>query len=77
MIPSQSDLRRAHGTPKEFAAAVYRAVGEISLDEAEAAISKYQREWDEAMTAPCPLCGQTSGPKILMGNYCSECQRGL
>lgn len=46
---AQKTLARKHGTPAEFAAAVYQAVpSDISMDEAAAAISKYNREWAEA-----------------------------
>lgn len=46
---AQKALAKKHGTPAEFAAAVYRAVpSEISMDEAAAAVSKYNREWAEA-----------------------------
>ena len=47
--PGQRRLQKKHGTPAEFAQAVYRCVpGDISMDEAKAAIAKYQREWDAA-----------------------------
>ncbi len=42
------ELYKKHGTPAEFARAVYSAIGEISVAEAEAAIAKYEKEWDEA-----------------------------
>ena len=43
------DLANKHGTPAEFAQAVYRAVpGFISMDEARTAIEKYNRKWAEA-----------------------------
>jgi hypothetical protein len=41
-------LRLAHGTPAEFARAVWAAIGEISVAEAQAAIAKYEQEWREA-----------------------------
>lgn len=45
----QVELRREHGTPAEFASAVYGSVpGDISMDEARAAIEDYNREWAEA-----------------------------
>jgi len=41
-------LKKKHGTPAEFAAAVYKAVPEfISMDEARAAIEKYNKEWNK------------------------------
>jgi hypothetical protein len=48
-MKTTEELRKAHGTPREFADAVWRAVGEISIAEASAAIAKYQREYDEAV----------------------------
>ncbi|WP_423176256.1 MULTISPECIES: hypothetical protein [unclassified Stenotrophomonas maltophilia group] len=44
----QRALKEAHGTPEAFASAVWRAVGEISVDEAQTAINKYQAEWEAA-----------------------------
>jgi hypothetical protein len=42
-------LAKKHGTPAEFAAAVYLAVpGYISMDEAAEAVTKYNREWVKA-----------------------------
>lgn len=44
----QKALAKKHGTPAEFASAVYRAVpGDISMDEASAAVEKYNREWNQ------------------------------
>jgi hypothetical protein len=49
LSPAQKKLRRKHGTPAQFAAAVYNCVpGDISMDEAKAAIEKYSREWSAA-----------------------------
>lgn len=45
----QAALVKKHGTPAEFAQAVYRCVpGDISMDEARAAVDKYNREWQAA-----------------------------
>jgi hypothetical protein len=45
----QMVLAKKHGTPAQFASACYDAVpGYISMDEAAAAIDKYNREWAEA-----------------------------
>lgn len=45
----QKALAKKHGNPAEFAAAVYQCVpSDISMDEAAAAISKYNHEWAEA-----------------------------
>lgn len=45
----QKELRRKHGTPAEFAAKCYAAVpGECSMDEARAAVEKYNQEWEAA-----------------------------
>ena len=49
LTDAQIKLARKHGTPAEFAVACwYACPAEISADEAEAAIAKYQREWDKA-----------------------------
>lgn len=46
---SQKHLARKHGTPPEFARAVYEAVPSfISMAEADQAIKKFNREWDLA-----------------------------
>lgn len=44
----QRRLKRKHGSPLTFAKACINAIGDISYGEAEAAIRKYAREWDEA-----------------------------
>jgi hypothetical protein len=45
----QIRLKVKHGTPAEFARAVYECVpGDISMDEARAAIEKYNQEWLKA-----------------------------
>lgn len=47
----QHALAKKHGTPAEFAVAVYQAVPEfLSMTEAGDAVTKYQREWDAAGT---------------------------
>lgn len=49
LTEAQRILARKHGTPAEFARAVYKTVPEfISMDEARAAIDKYNKEWEEA-----------------------------
>lgn len=49
LTPNQRKLAKKHGTPAEFAQAVYKCVpGDISMDEARAAVDKYNREWAEA-----------------------------
>jgi hypothetical protein len=48
LTDKQEALRRKHGTPDQFAAACQRALGDISLDEMNAAVLKYQREWTDA-----------------------------
>ena len=49
MSKRQKALAKKHGTPAEFARAVYETVpGFISMDEARDAINKYNREWVEA-----------------------------
>lgn len=44
----QRRLLRKHGSPRAFARGVTEAIGEISVDEAEAAILKYKTEWEAA-----------------------------
>lgn len=45
----QMQLALKHGTPAEFAKAVYAIVpSDISMDEARAAIEKYNQEWANA-----------------------------
>ena len=48
MNSAQQELEARHGTPAEFSKAVWSVLGEISVAEAQAAIEKYEREWDEA-----------------------------
>ena len=45
---TRAEKQRAHGTPQEFRRAVIAAIGEISVDEANAAIDRYEREWEAA-----------------------------
>lgn len=47
-MKTQQQMQADHGTPAEFAKAVWNALGEISVAEAQAAIEKYEREWHEA-----------------------------
>ncbi|HVX56949.1 MAG TPA: hypothetical protein VHA37_04405 [Candidatus Saccharimonadales bacterium] len=45
----QKRLVKKHGTPAQFARACYECVpGDISMDEARAAVEKYNREWGAA-----------------------------
>ena len=44
-------LVKAHGTYQEFEAAVWNALGAISVDEAMAACEKYRRELTDARLA--------------------------
>jgi hypothetical protein len=44
----QRRLQEKHGTPRQFAKDVIQAIGEISVPAAEAAIKRYEREWDAA-----------------------------
>ncbi len=49
MTPEQERMAKAHGTPREFSAAVWAAMPEfLSWAEAEDAVAKYQAEWDAA-----------------------------
>lgn len=45
---TKAELAAKHGTPKEFAKACLAALGEISYEEAQAAISDYEEEWARA-----------------------------
>jgi len=55
LTPKQRKLVKKHGTPAEFAQAVYKCVpGDISMDEAQAAVGKYNREW-LAAGKPSPI----------------------
>ena len=45
----QQELLARHGTPAEFSKAVYACCpSDISMDEARAAIDKYNTEWEAA-----------------------------
>lgn len=46
--PGQKELEAKHGTPRGFAAACVRALGEISIDEVQEGIAKYKERWDAA-----------------------------
>jgi len=49
LSPAQKKLRRKHGTPAQFASAVFGTVpGFCSMDEAKAAIDRYNAEWRAA-----------------------------
>jgi hypothetical protein len=48
LTDKQKELKVKHGTPEQFEAAVWRALGEISVKEAIDGIHKYEREWAEA-----------------------------
>jgi len=49
LTPGQKRLKAKYGTPAEFAVACYESVpGHISMDEARAAVEKYNREWAKA-----------------------------
>lgn len=49
MTPQQRKLAKKHGTPAEFAQAVYKCVpGDISMDEARASVEKYNYDWNQA-----------------------------
>lgn len=56
LTAAQQELQAKHGTPEQFEASCWRAVGEfISVDEARAAIRKYQTEWRIAGLAPAAV----------------------
>ena len=52
--PTKEELRKKHGTPKEFADAIWAAWADlfITMEEAKAAIHKYHNEWDNAEEKP-------------------------
>lgn len=46
MTRAQRVLAKKHGTPAEFEVACYKAVpGMVSMDEAKAAIARYEEQW--------------------------------
>lgn len=45
---ARRSLMQKHGSPFAFAKACANALGEISVDEAKAAIAKYLKQWKEA-----------------------------
>jgi hypothetical protein len=45
---AQKTLQRLHGTVDEFTDAVIRAIGDIGIDEALAAIREYRLRWEAA-----------------------------
>lgn len=45
---NRAEMRVTHGAPEQFNEAVFRAIGEISVKEADAAVAKYAREWAAA-----------------------------
>jgi hypothetical protein len=53
LSPGQAELRERHGTPEEFAKAVWAACDTLNCttDEAEAAIGNYRIEWARAGAA--------------------------
>jgi len=48
--PTQETLRKNHGTPAEFSAAVWRAQGDgfVTAEEAARGIREYENEWSNA-----------------------------
>lgn len=48
LTKGQQGLIRKHGSPKEFAIAAWGMVGEISVDEAQVAIHKYNSEFSNS-----------------------------
>lgn len=46
--PGQQKLAEKHGTPLKVAESIIKAVGEISIDEAEAAVTRYLHQWEAA-----------------------------
>lgn len=54
MTPAQQALQAAHGTVEEFTDAVINAIGEISVAEAQRAISEYRQRWRDASLPESP-----------------------
>lgn len=50
--PAQMKLAMFHGTPEEFDMALLNALGEISIDEYNAASAKYRRQFRAAGVNP-------------------------
>lgn len=46
ITPKQKELQTRHGTPKQFAEACIKAIGDISPAEAQAAVARYLNEWN-------------------------------
>lgn len=53
---TRAEKQKAHGTPQEFRRAVIAALGEISIDDANAAIDRYEREWELLPSEACSIC---------------------
>lgn len=51
---TRDELRQRHGTPETFERSVRAAIGEISVDEAEAAIDAYRTTWRLAPVGEVP-----------------------
>lgn len=62
---TRAELTKKHGTPPEFAAAVYRTVPEfLSMDEARDAVDRYAKEWFECGDA-APNAGHEGQAGVL------------
>lgn len=48
LTKAQKTLKRLHGTVEEFTDAVIGAIGDVSKDEALAAIRDYRKRWEQA-----------------------------
>lgn len=87
MTAKQALLAKKYGTPGEFYRACFGALGEISVNEAQAAYRKYKREWDDAgpiITPPGPAkllrshvelkkwLHKRMGDKIVLTNGCFD-----
>jgi hypothetical protein len=48
LTKAQKTLKRLHGSVDEFTDAVIGAIGDVSKDEALAAIRDYRKRWEEA-----------------------------
>ena len=74
---TQEEMTRNHGYPAEFRLACAGAIGEISLDEYEAATRLYEREWCAA--GRVPICAGCDGSGWQKGEnegfICDVCDR--
>jgi len=83
LTPAQRKLAKKHGTPAEFAQATYACVpGDISMDEARAAVEKYSQQWNAAGSLEARFADLPKVPVRLVGldgnamNLIAQVRRG-